>query len=309
MEPQTEAEARRKIQYETLSEWRNIHLFDSKYSEKTDSLFASPADSRRNGFFDDWRPGTNRPLFYNFDRWQKFRPGNRLFLAIDYWRRFPVYLRENVDQRAERFPELARAYGNRNSGLDRMYHFAHENVIQYLIDVAEANDIDGAGEISVAGFLCRELLKDRDTRQKLWGQMFVISNWPDCHPNLLELEPDVRVGILRGNGVVARLESLLTRWRHETGQPIPPKPVWKNETRELTFEGKLIRKVDMKAKWTPILSSFQEDDWHPTIDNPLPPNTDVSECLKSLNKGLKSIRFMKEVDTIRWIDRRVPRHK
>jgi len=300
MGPQTKAEAYQRIQVETLSAWRNVHLFDSKYSETTDGLFATEAESRRKGFFDDWRPGNNQPLF-SFHEWRTtFRPDNRLFWAIDYWHKFPDYLRRNVDQWAERFPDLAEDYGNRHGGLERMYHFAHEKVTQYLIDVAEANEIPGAGDISIAGELCRELVGDRAARRNLWGSEFVIRDWPECFLQLQQGTSDERMALRKGNAVIALLESLLTRWRKEPAIPIPPKPVWDKETRTLTFDGEVIRTVRNNAKWTPILDVFQDDGWPPKVDIPLAPGVNVSDCLKALNKDLKSIKFTRDGDTIRW---------
>lgn len=274
MGSQTKAEAYQRIQNETRSAWENIYLFDSKYTEKTDSLFATEEESNQDDFFDDWQPGRNRPLFHCFDRWSLFSPDNRLHLAIQEWRHYPLWLRENVDQWAEKFPDLADDYGDHNSGLERMYHWSHESVTQYLIDVAEAHGIDGGGDIYVAGVLCRELLKDRAARRKLWGSKFVIGDWPECFLHLQHSIADERMALRKGNAVIARLQSMLTRWRtepaeakeHRQSPPILNSPVegsrddQQSANAELTPEErfKMLKPCEQKA-WGQLKHSEREN--------------------------------------------------
>jgi hypothetical protein len=70
------------------------------------------------------------------------------------------------------------------------------------------------------------------------------------------------------------------------------KPNWNKSTLELCYQGQLARKIRRIAR-NPIivLDAFQEDGWPAHIDNPLPPNANISEVVRTLNQRLKLLRF------------------
>jgi hypothetical protein len=70
-------------------------------------------------------------------------------------------------------------------------------------------------------------------------------------------------------------------------------PVWSSDTGDLTLDGQVCKHIQNRsqAKFTIILDVFEEENWPPRIDNPLPPNMNLSESLRSLNKNLLHISF------------------
>jgi hypothetical protein len=73
------------------------------------------------------------------------------------------------------------------------------------------------------------------------------------------------------------------------------KPVWNAETNKLSFHGKVVREVragHIAGRIRPILDQFQASDWVERVDAPrnFDPQT-VREAVKSLNDGLRVIRF------------------
>lgn len=299
MGPQSLEVAEFEVQVELQLAWESACLFDARYSETTDWLFRQAGESAPEVSFSTWKPSQKRPLFDAEGR-EIFRKEIRLFQAIFYWKHYPLWLRENVDQWVMKFPDLNREYRK----LESVYHLAHENVTQFLTDIAVTAGIEGAMALSDAGEICRRVVRNHEARNKQWGQEFFIGDWPHNYHDLMDSPPDIRTAILKGIAIIGRLEMLLIRWRQESGEPIAPKPEWDKETRTLRFDGKVIREVRSDAAWTPILDVFQEDSWPSKVDNPLPHDADVPAGLRSLNKGLDRLRFKKDGEAICWFDRR-----
>jgi hypothetical protein len=84
-----------------------------------------------------------------------------------------------------------------------------------------------------------------------------------------------------------------------------PRPRWDKDTRSLWLGGDTpIKTYNRPAEFqTTILASFEEQEWRPRIDDPLPPGKLV-EALDSLNRTLKSTRLKFHGDGtgtgIRW---------
>lgn len=93
------------------------------------------------------------------------------------------------------------------------------------------------------------------------------------------------------------LAQLTKETESETEPPAPAedKPRWDKETHELRFKGQLIRRVRPIAdNVIRVLDTFEDDGWPRRIDDPLDPSPEtrrISETLRTLNDGLKMIRF------------------
>ncbi len=164
-----------------------------------------------------------------------FRKDNRLFFAMNFWRTFPESLREDVDQFEGLFPDLRYDYG----GLEDQYFFVHRLACEHLVDVAEAEGFGGVA-ISAAGDNCRLIIKSLQDRRRLWGDIYTIGDWPDCHPNRLELPADIRQSLSAGQATLDILRSLLGRWRSPKAGPESPatvpdstKPIWDSESSQV----------------------------------------------------------------------------
>ena len=72
-------------------------------------------------------------------------------------------------------------------------------------------------------------------------------------------------------------------------------PSWDSDKGELTFAGRVVRKVAPQAtNLRPILSSFEEEGWPDRILDPLPAGPDpqrLRDAIGDLNRGLFEIRF------------------
>jgi hypothetical protein len=82
----------------------------------------------------------------------------------------------------------------------------------------------------------------------------------------------------------------------------PPLPDWNKSLGELRFDGqliKIVRRLKAATNVIRILDAFQEMGWPSQTDDPLPPQQGLQqtptqrlrETVKSLNQGLKAIRF------------------
>jgi len=75
------------------------------------------------------------------------------------------------------------------------------------------------------------------------------------------------------------------------------RPVWNEETGDLTFRGMVVRhieKLGQAKNIVRILNAFQEEDWPSRIDDPLDPDPGkqrLPSAIKSLNKRISVIRF------------------
>ncbi len=83
-----------------------------------------------------------------------------------------------------------------------------------------------------------------------------------------------------------------------------PKPQWLADERSLSYQGRPVR---LFAPHTgkdvlDIVNSFQECEWKTRIDDPLsPPDADKTKlALRTINKGLKELKFSKDGDGIKW---------
>ncbi len=91
-----------------------------------------------------------------------------------------------------------------------------------------------------------------------------------------------------------------------------PKPSWNSMTRELKFDGKLVKRFKWHAENQElILDAFEEEGWPVVIHDPLPPKHDqdcklrVQETIKALNRhhdtaGLIRFRGNGTADGVRW---------
>lgn len=93
------------------------------------------------------------------------------------------------------------------------------------------------------------------------------------------------------------VEIEVLKWAKENAAPVPRSgsfPVWNKETRTLTFEGKLARKVSSPKATNviKILDTFHEDGWPQRVDSPFPPDeTTLRDSIKSLNSSISGLEF------------------
>ena len=299
MAPDTQAEAYRRIVSSEEALWREHILFDSMKS--VEDLIQYDREHTA--------PKYHTPGFYARAR-SYFRKDNRLFFALDCWRTYPDSLLRQVDSRAGLFPELKYDY----AGLESSLNFHHKCACQYLVDVAELEGFDGAA-IARAGIVTRLIVGEFPSRRKLWPDQSCTSDWPECHPTLLEAPAHVVRPILAGAGQIERLRSLLGRWRTPSVPVEPPKdsgatdppeppatgskpalPEWDKDTHTLWFNESVIRKVRGVAVWIPILDSFQKHGWPPRIDIPKIKG-DIGSHLRTLNANLEILHFFRDGST------------
>ncbi len=83
-----------------------------------------------------------------------------------------------------------------------------------------------------------------------------------------------------------------------------PKPQWLADERSLSYTGKIVRQFapNIRKDVLDIVNSFQECEWKTRIDDPLsPPDADKTKlALRTINKGLKELKFSKDGDGIKW---------
>jgi hypothetical protein len=78
------------------------------------------------------------------------------------------------------------------------------------------------------------------------------------------------------------------QWAH---QPCSDRPVWDGQRRELRVRGVLVKQFRSRAiNQETILAAFEEEDWPPRIDDPLPPQPEqdakrrLHDTIKCLNR-------------------------
>jgi hypothetical protein len=83
-------------------------------------------------------------------------------------------------------------------------------------------------------------------------------------------------------------------------QPTRPisRPLWVAAIRELSIDGKLVKRFKWQAvNQETVLSAFQEDGWPRVIDDPLPPKPQqdskrrLHDTIKALNRNQNKMRF------------------
>lgn len=84
--------------------------------------------------------------------------------------------------------------------------------------------------------------------------------------------------------------------RSDNGSSVEQRPSWNKKTFRLYYQGRLARNVRGEAARNVIqvLDAFEKQGWPDSIDNPLlspGDNLALHQTIKSLNKGLKGIRF------------------
>ena len=250
--PEDRAKEFQRTESADFSCWRDIYLFDSKNTME-----------RSNEYVTEIR-GEKVPLFEGCYRGM-FRKDNRLFLAIDCWKEYPAYLRRSVDQYWPDYPDFDRDY----MALECGFQFAHQRAGEYLMGVAETEGFDGAA-ISMAGELCRQMVKTLHDRQQLWGDDYVIGDWPSCHPDWMGLPPDMRQTLLAGKGQVDKLSCLLARWRApvkkldllpapapENALPVPTSPTNKSKSKPTAPGSVRLRACELRA-WNQYQHATQQ---------------------------------------------------
>jgi hypothetical protein len=84
------------------------------------------------------------------------------------------------------------------------------------------------------------------------------------------------------------------------GGPAPSHPTWDRRSRELRLGELVVKQYKMPAAvQIAILDAFEEEDWPPRIDDPLPPRRGLDpqdrlrEAIKSLNRNqdIRILRF------------------
>jgi hypothetical protein len=116
--------------------------------------------------------------------------------------------------------------------------------------------------------------------------------------------PDNTCFILTAKGAEARGTGLNAEGTRPTGSPEVPSgcslPQWDRERRRLLWRGRVVKEFRVPApNQELILSAFEEEQWPPRIDDPLPlcPEMDAKdrlhEAIKSLNRRrlCKGLRF------------------
>jgi hypothetical protein len=83
------------------------------------------------------------------------------------------------------------------------------------------------------------------------------------------------------------------------------KPHWDGETRELTFEGKVLRKFKRNPaeRQTDLLEAFEKAAWSQAIDNPFPSAKKLNDTVRALNGNMppNTIKFSQNAgDTVEW---------
>jgi len=118
-----------------------------------------------------------------------------------------------------------------------------------------------------------------------------------------------RAVLVNGTGDVVLIDDdgkVVKRGTHSHDRG-PGPAVWDKRTGELRYLGKLAREVGRQARHVRlILDAFQELNWPMSMDDPLPrgggdPVARLQDAVKSLNDGLKVLRFRTERGTrILW---------
>jgi hypothetical protein len=74
------------------------------------------------------------------------------------------------------------------------------------------------------------------------------------------------------------------------------KPSWNPDLCELSFRGKVVRRLRRTAdRAILILNTFREDGWPQRIDNPLsPPDDDLARPVRTLNENLIEMQFWRD---------------
>jgi len=88
----------------------------------------------------------------------------------------------------------------------------------------------------------------------------------------------------------------------------PPKPRWNRATGELTFQGRVAKRIQNLAQAVNvvrILDAFEEEGWPERIDDPLPGGRDamrLKQAIQSLNRSSAGLRFLRDGtgEGIRW---------
>lgn len=71
-------------------------------------------------------------------------------------------------------------------------------------------------------------------------------------------------------------------------------PSWNKNLRELRFGGEVCKRFKTRAEnQERVLQAFQEENWPPRIDDPLPPGK-LHETVRQLNKTSKLVKFMSD---------------
>lgn len=111
------------------------------------------------------------------------------------------------------------------------------------------------------------------------------------------------------NGLQPSRSNVVEEARRSSNGKIPPK--WDRDRRELRLGGKLVKVFKLPSPMQEaILMAFEEENWPPRIDDPLPVHPDLlpkrrlHDTIKSLNRNQKNslIRFMGDGtgEGIRW---------
>ncbi len=133
--------------------------------------------------------------------------GQRLLLAILFWKMYPWMLRSSLDRYWLKYPELEHEYSFSEIDFSNVYN----RVCVYLMHVADLEGFNSTA-ISVAGRICHEIVKNRRDRQRLWGDDYSPGYWPECHPDLLNVRPDHCQSILSGAAEIDRLSLRMMQW-------------------------------------------------------------------------------------------------
>lgn len=94
----------------------------------------------------------------------------------------------------------------------------------------------------------------------------------------------------------------------DSGSPVPTRPSWDRDARELKFGGEVIRRIgraNMALNLIRLLDVFEEDGWSSRVDDPLPGSPDavrLHKAIRSLNRGLTRIKFHADGtgEGVRW---------
>ncbi|MEO8939673.1 MAG: hypothetical protein ABI453_03905 [Isosphaeraceae bacterium] len=133
-------------------------------------------------------------------------------------------------------------------------------------------------------------LGDRD--QPISSTKFFAGDW---HGLRRYAGPDLNLA--NADWFLDRIDQSIQEVAGQAVLPTMSNPHWDRERSKLLLDGKVIREVSKQAKnILQILDTFEEDGWPDRIDDPIsgPPESQPTRCheaVRSLNEGLKMIRF------------------
>jgi hypothetical protein len=152
-----------------------------------------------------------------------------------------------------------------------------------------------------AARLWEQILTERDRRrlggdlEAIWKRLGTVGMWSKLHGVSQEqaiLELGHKLGWLEQTKYEWLLREIGIKAGSSSASLIPE---WNSSTGELRWQGQVVCRIRIMGKPSniqAIAAAFQEEDWSGRIQNPLRGGQEqLHQSLRSLNKGLKKIRF------------------